>query len=215
MQRAKPAISGLAAAALAIAVLAAACRPADSETIRLDGYPAPFESATDAANFVGTPVVLLATVQVAGEPRWNGPGGERPGSDHPGPEYIWTPVTASVDEVLRGADLLGTPELTVRFLGGSKDRVTVLPSDLDPAPLPASGARLVLFLNPPVDAGDGLVAATPNHVYTVDGAVATASNASHSIALAELVSLVDAGPASPTAEIGVGTTTSTAVGGSG
>lgn len=198
----------IAAAGLLLATTA--CGLASGESISVQGYHAPFDAVTDATDFAGTPLVVLATAVSAGEVRWNGPGGERP-TDTSKPAFLWTPVDVKVDRVLRGGELLDGDELTVRILGGTKDGVTVDFSEFEPPAVPDAGTQMLLFLNPPVDAGDGVLAATPNHAYIVAGGVATASNGSHEVALAELVSLVAAGPVTGTtpANPGVATTSTT------
>ena len=164
------------------------------ERILFDGYPAQFDSPSDAVDYVDSPLVIEAVVTTRGSARWNGVNGERPSKAEiqatGRPEFIWVPIEIQVTRVLRGEHSEAT--VTLRSLGGQVDGVAVDFADMNPLPPLDPGTRLVIFMSSPTDIGDRVLASTPDFVYVVNGDTATASNGTHTVALAELVRLVEA-----------------------
>jgi hypothetical protein len=80
---------------------------------------------------------------------------------------IYTPVVVSVSEVLFG-DAKAGDTLVVRGLGGRVGKTQFVVEDMPAISDLAIGQRVLLFLLRPLDAGDGLVAQTPNFAYLLD-----------------------------------------------
>jgi hypothetical protein len=82
--------------------------------------------------------------------------------------YIYTPIAVRVERVWKGSGLRPGQQVHVRALGGQLGHEKTV-SELGPAPdRYEPGMTLVLFAQPLVDAGDGLVATTPNFTYAQD-----------------------------------------------
>lgn len=129
----------------------------------VDGYD--LDHTPEAAvAFAGNEIVVLADVEEVLPARWNTASRDQPGSI----AFIFTPVRVKVIEVLRGSPRLEGGSMIVRRLGGRVDgeefifSENVAPRGLEP------GKRLLLFLGPQDDLGEGLDAATPNMAYVVD-----------------------------------------------
>ena len=183
---------------LVVSMATAACGGASAasepgEVISVSGYEPVFDGPEDAIQFVGSPLVVVAVTTGAGEARWNGPDGRRPTSEEleetGRPEFIWVPIEVRVAQVLRG-DTQGRENLIVRSLGGRIADTIVDFDALRTLPPLEPGTRLVLFLNEEVDAGDGVLASTPNHVYVVEGGIARSANGTHEVPFADLVRMI-------------------------
>ncbi len=166
-----------------------------AEVIRFDSYQVDFDSLDDAVNFVGAPLVIEGVVTDVGEPRWNGPGGQRMSLDQEWesglPSYIWTPIGFAVTDVLRG-----TPpdkDILIRSLGGMLDGVRVDFGEMNAVPGVSAGDQLILFLDIPVDAGDGFVAWTPSFAYLVSKGIARSANGTHQVSVPQLKQAIGEG----------------------
>lgn len=85
-------------------------------------------------------------------------------------DYIYTPFTVKVESVIKGSSLARGQELSIRIIGGQVgSEKTVNEIGASPEQYKA-GMKVILFTQPLVDAGDGLMAATPNFTYVDDSA---------------------------------------------
>lgn len=129
-------------------------------TTYADGYDLD-NSPAAAATFPGNKIIVVADISSVLPARWN-VDAAKAGSMR----FIFTPVVVNVVEVLRGAPRLTNGQLTIRKLGGQVGAdvfvVADLPAGIEP------GNRVILFLGDQRDLGDGLDAATPNMLYTLD-----------------------------------------------
>ncbi len=197
---------------IAFSLLIGACSGVTAgPTIAFEVYESPFTTPEQAVTFSGTPIVVVAVVTGSREARWNGKEGHRPTASELAsngrPEFVWVPVDIRITQVLRGD--VDNEALILRSLGGRIGDVTVDFGDNTSLPVLDPGTMLVLFLNPPVDAGDGLIASTPNHVYIVEGNVAKSSNGTHEIGLDQLIEMIRNPPLPSQTETGDGNTTTT------
>lgn len=112
--------------------------------------------------------VVIATVVEVSPPRWNTDDGAAPEAARPpAGAHIYTPVTITVDDAVKG---LETEELTVRVPGGTVGCYSFV---FDNTPDLKAGAQYAFFLAPGVDAAGNSEAAelTVNEAWpVVDGA---------------------------------------------
>lgn len=163
------------------------------QRILVDGYPLRNDLPTIAAATMNESIVV-ATVQSVGATRWNTPDHGRPadlGRENAPIYHVSAPVQVRIDRVLAGPMQPGQTTV-VRALGGERDGMAF---DFEHFAGPGSfrpGGQVVLFLDRAVDAGDGLVAATPNHAFTVENGTAHITGGDYSVPLRELVATVRA-----------------------
>lgn len=207
--RANPSVRLRVALAGAVAVAAAAVAlgmgigsPAASpvpatQEVHFGGYPLSKDLPT-VAGFPGTRNVVVGTVESVGTARWNTPDLGRPADfgDRTAPSrrggriyQVSSPLTVRVDRVLFGSMTAGE-SMVVRALGGERDGVKFSFETQPPVSFYEPGKQYVFFLARPVDAGDGIVASTPNQAYAVDRGVARIWSGEYSVPVQALVDAV-------------------------
>jgi hypothetical protein len=82
--------------------------------------------------------------------------------------YIYTPVMVKVSQVYKGERAMIGKTVAVRALGGQIEHEKTVSETSPPPEAFQVGMKVYLFTPDFVDAGDGLVAATPNFVYAED-----------------------------------------------
>lgn len=82
--------------------------------------------------------------------------------------YIYTPVMVKVTEVYKGDRAMIGTTVAVRALGGQIGREKTVSETSPPPEAYRPGMKVYLFAPDFVDAGDGLVAATPNFTFAED-----------------------------------------------
>lgn len=84
--------------------------------------------------------------------------------------YIYTPVIVKVTQVYKGERAMIGGTVTVRAIGGQIDREKTVSDTSPPPEAYQRGMKVYLFTPDFVDAGDGLMAVTPNFIYVEDTA---------------------------------------------
>jgi hypothetical protein len=169
----------------------------DAEVVEVDSYPVDhgIDAAIDAVDRQA--LVVRVSVTAVHEPTRVDVAGPAPsdGSEAATVSYVYVPVEVEVLEVLHadpaygdGSVSVGT-RLTVRSFNGadgeglSADGLDFTADQFATGATLAEGTTAVLFLDPPVDTGDGVMTYTPSYGFDVrsDGTVVDVSGATRSL----------------------------------
>lgn len=143
---------------LAIVVLATAAIVGLPKIVSVSGYT-PNHDPVAAVGFPGSSLVVVGTIEAHQPAR-------EANKDHP-MRMIYTPVRVRVTEVLKGNAQVGSIVI-VRGIGGRVGDTVFEVEDIPSIRDLAVGERVLLFLADARDIGDGLIARTPEFVYSVD-----------------------------------------------
>lgn len=160
----------LAGSALVAVGLMAGCGQAPQDqypvvVTTLNGYELQGDPAS-VISYSGNTVILFGEVVGHGSPRKVDRATEA--GDHV--SYIYTPVRIKVTHTYKGDRAMIGKIVAIRALGGQIGHEKTVSETSPPPEAYHRGMKLYAFTPDFLDAGDGLIAATPNFVYVEDGA---------------------------------------------